>query len=718
MVSISKTISEVEKLSPELASQIKQYVKNHSYGLVFERNLPDAVRLWNKKLEVYDKVHILPFRGQLETDENYKIWRVINIVDNDVVVKKNDDSNEEKVVNIDNVVSVVEYNDEIYPGLKVIDKVERGDKDAPYHMLINAENYHALQMLRYAYAGKVDCIYIDPPYNKRESSDWQYNCSYISDSDEYKHSKWLTMIERRLRLARDLLNFDNSVLIVTIDENEFCRLGLLLEQIFPEVTFKDSSVHMQMISSMISSNGNTREPLFKRTNEYIYILTFGKMSVVPLSLLNDWFLGYKGSSSKDKLNWISFMRTGTHSLRSERPNLFYPIFVSKTTYKVVDVGSPLPLNVDKSTVPDRPDCFTIFPIHSNGQEGCWRYGSSKDQIGQLICNGYFKVSVSRKGCTLYYLSRGEQNKINNHVFDIVGYNSDGSIIVGDANYSVPFVPGSQWKVSSHDATTFGTNLLSKYLINRDFTFPKSLYAVEDVLRFFVVDKPEALIVDFFAGSGTTAHATMLLNHLDGGHRRCISVTNNEVGPDNEKQLTKQGLRPTDEEWQSKGIARYITWERIKAAITGIATNGELVKGDYKFIEEFPMSDGFKENAIFCELTYENYYDVQFDRVFNAIAPVLWMFSGCKGKIIEKLGKGYATTDYYGVLFEYKYLKKFVNAVKKRPFIKHIFVVTDDIERYNSVLQMLNWIDKSNIHRLYERYLDNFELKIKAEGGIE
>ena len=147
------------------------------------------------------------------------------------------------------LVVVAEFRDPIYPGLVSTGKVGRGG-DKSYHTVINAENYHALQALLFTYRGKVDCIYIDPPYNAG-AKDWKYNNSYVESDDLYRHSKWLAFMERRLLIAKEILNPQESVLIVTIDEKEYLRLGLLLEQIFPEAS-------MQMVSSVTNPAGAGR----------------------------------------------------------------------------------------------------------------------------------------------------------------------------------------------------------------------------------------------------------------------------------------------------------------------------------------------------------------------------------------------------------------------------------------------------------------------------
>lgn len=695
MRSIDRDIEEVKKYNPEVAARIQKYVKNHSYGLVFEHNLPEAIRLYTKKPGKGDVVNILPERGKEETDENKISWVVKSIDDNNAVIV-NDSG--ERTISVDDIVTVVSYKDVIYPGLKVVDKVENGNPEDPYHMVINSENYHALEMLAYAYAGKVDCIYIDPPYNTG-ARDWKYNNDYVGQEDQYRHSKWLAFMERRLKLAKQLLNPDDSVLIVTIDEKEYLRLGMLLEQMFPEA-------RIQMISSVINPNGSMRKNAFSRTDEYIYIVMFGGSSPHPISLSEDW-MGKVKNTIKDKIHWMSLRRTGTGRYRKDRPNLFYPIYISNDGKKIVDIGESISLEVDRHSIPDREGCVTIWPLMPDGTECRWQMG--QDTLRDFMNKHCVQIGKFNSDKTaINYLNKSEQKKIIDNKIEILGYREDGSLITDAKLNEASFVPGTQWWISAHDANRNGSKLIQDFIPDRKFPFPKSLYAVEDVMRFFVADKPDALIVDFFAGSGTTLHATMLLNHLDGGHRRCICVTNNEVGENAEKEFVKKGLRPSDEEWQKYGIANYITWERVKAAITGINTQGEPIKGDYKFTEEFPMSDGFKENAVFCELTYESEWPIRLDRAFNAIAPILWMQAGCKGKIIEKIGKAYRYTDNYAVLFDFKQASGFVKTVKDHPSIKTAYVVTDDQRRYSNICKRLAGIGVE-VHRLYESYLKTFEI---------
>src|SRR6185295_18547061 len=109
--------------------------------------------------------------------------------------------------------------------------IRRGPKDRPYHAVLDGENFHALQLFVYLYEGQVDCIYIDPPYNTG-ARNWKYNNRYVDSNDQYRHSKWLAMMKKRLWLARRLLKPNTGVLIVTIDEHEVHHLGMLLERVF------------------------------------------------------------------------------------------------------------------------------------------------------------------------------------------------------------------------------------------------------------------------------------------------------------------------------------------------------------------------------------------------------------------------------------------------------------------------------------------------------
>ena len=706
MANINETISEVAKLNPELARQIQKYVKDHSYGLVFEHNLPEAVRLYKKQPAIGDTVNILAPRGQKETEENSVPW-CVKYIDNGIAYLEHD--GEAKDVPLEDICVLVSYRDVIYPGLKEIDRVERGNPEDPYHMVINSENYHALEALTYAYAGKVDCIYIDPPYNG-EQKDWKYNNDYVDINDQYKHSKWLAFMERRLKLAKQLLNPKKSVLVVTIDEKEYLRLGLLLEQLFPDA-------NVQMITSVISAKGVVRNGQFSRVEEYIYVLQFGSANVQQqlVNMLDD---DVKKVADRE-IEWLGFRRRAPQAKRNSRPNQFYPIYVNNEDGIIQGIGDVVKAGIDRNTVPVLAGCTALWPLSKDGDERLWSLIPEQARIN--LGKGYLRVknwNKTKKTGTVYYLASGSISDIENGLTKIIGKNKDGSI---NAKYieegTTP--PKKVWNMSTHNAETYGTNVLNQIIGNR-FNYPKSIYAVHDVLKFFVSDNPNALIIDFFSGSGTTLHAVNLLNAEDGGHRRCICVTNNEVSEAEEKKFVADGLRPSDPDWEKYGIANYVTWPRTVCSIEGHDVNGNPLEGDYgkpsKDIDlgySLPKADGFKANAVFCELTYESAWPIRLDNAFDAIAPILWMQAGCQGPIIRKIGKSYLTTDYYGVLFDYGQASKFCEKVKNTPTIKTVFVVTDDQRRYSNMCKRLPGIE---VHRLYETFLRTFE--ICGEGGLD
>jgi adenine-specific DNA-methyltransferase len=198
------------------------------------------------------------------------------------------------------------------------------------------------------------------------------------------------------------------------------------------------------------------------------------------------------------------------------------------------------------------------------------------------------------------------------------------------------MPTTNWNRPSHDAQRYGTEVLLSLLSGRRFPFPKSLFAVEDCMRFFVGGKPYATILDFFAGSGTTAHAVMRLNYQDEGRRQSISVTNNEVSEDEETTLKSRGLRAGDPEWEGLGIFEYIAQPRVSAAVTGRTPGGTAVVGDYKFSDAFPMAEGLEENVEFLELKYLDPDDIDLGLAFDDIAALLWLRAGARGPLSAKI----------------------------------------------------------------------------------
>jgi adenine-specific DNA-methyltransferase len=297
---------------------------------------------------------------------------------------------------------------------------------------------------------------------------------------------------------------------------------------------------------------------------------------------------------------------------------------------------------------------------------------------------------------------------------VTGRRDDGSIIVEAGEISTRRTPKTVWNRSGHNAGEHGSRLVSRFIGNRSFPFPKSLYAVEDALRIAVGDNPEAVVVDFFAGSGTTAHAVARLNRQDGGHRQSIVVTNNEVSATEAEALRQQGQRPGDRDWESLGIFEHITRPRITAAITGVTPDGEPVKGDYRFVDEFPMSEGLDENVEFFALTYLDPEDVEIAEAFSGIGPLLWLRAGGRGAMVEHDAPYYAVVETYGVLFNPDRWRRFVSDLHDD--VNTVFIVTDSPSIFAAIASEL----PAGVAavRLYENYLSTFTLNTRRTVPIE
>lgn len=563
MARLEEKIAEIKdpELRGTIAEEVKALKAQKKFGLVFEQHQPEVVRVYRVPV----RAGLTVAKKASALTETYRVSRVRDGLAD--LVKDADDSRESAPV--DSLTVVRRMGQTIHPALVPVDQVQNSDPSQPHHILIEADNYHALQLLDYLYAGKVDCIYIDPPYNTG-ARDWKYNNDYIDGNDGWRHSKWLTFMQKRLELAKRLLNPQTGVLIVTIDEHEVHHLGCLLGEIFPDC-------YRQMITIVSNPKGNT-QGRFSRVEEYALFCFMPQAMVThqPDDLLT------VNSSSVKSVRWANLLRSGSNAQREDRQKLFYPVFIDEQRQAVVDAGDPLPLEVAPDFSITRNGLKGVWPVRSDGSLGNWSVGPAT--LRQLIENGYTSLGrfdSERNTYSIAYLNKKPQKQIESGEISIVSRDDARNTVYLEYTEGISRTPKTVWYRRLHDAGANGSDFLTGIIgKSKLFSFPKSIYAVRDAIAAVVRDKPNALIADFFAGSGTTLNAVNLLNITDGGQRQCILVTNNEVSEEEASTMTARGLQPGDEAWDAVGICRSVTWPRNKYTILGKRDDGTVLIGEY------------------------------------------------------------------------------------------------------------------------------------------
>jgi adenine-specific DNA-methyltransferase len=675
--------------------------RRQRFGLVFEEHVPETTTLVGFPVAVGARVQ------RRNDPEGKKLYLVKAVNSRGKVTIEPESGGDVEYAATKDLMVVKRFGDPIFPALTSLGSVRCGPEDKPHHAVINGENFHALQLLVYLYEGQVDCIYIDPPYNTG-ARDWKYNNRYVDRRDAWRHSKWLSMMEKRLRLSKRLLKSD-GVLVCTIDEHEVNHLGMLLEKVFPQY------LHY-MITIVINPKGREKanfapvdefafyvipdigEDVILRapsnrsiTEEDYHFERFekggeveGDEAVQEKVDVSDDDVG----AEEDEWEYRHARRRGggaeSSSYREKRPNQFYPIYIDEEARTVVRVGQSLPIGKApsfKKVGGLRP----IWPIDSEGRHRCWGFIPSSMQ--RMIDDG--NVFVGR-----YHPQR-----------------DDWTI-----NYRIPKKNTRKlktvWWEKSHDAGTHGTELLKKLLGQPGlFPFPKSVYAVRDCLAAVVRDRPNALILDFFAGSGTTFHATCLLNVQDSGARRCILVTNNEVEEKTARLLQRQNLYPGDRDYERHGIFAQATRPRCEAVVTGKRPDGNKIVGAH--VDGRPFSQGFEENVEFFRVDYLDPDDVDLGNQFDTIFPSLWLAAagiGDRSKVAKSSDMLVPPGAKYAVLFREEKFRRFTRALEARPDITHVWIVTDSEDAFAEMRSALP--ARLIASMLYRDYLRNFRINTR------
>ncbi len=652
-----------ETLKQRIMVEVGKLTKQKKFGLVFEEHLPECTPLYDMEIRRDSKVALK--NGQISD-----IY-IVNTIDGDKAICEHKIDHTQAEFALDELVAIAEFGEPIYPYLKPIDTVCNAPNSDLWHTLIEADNYHALQLLEYLYAGKVDCIYIDPPYNTG-ARDWKYNNDYVDGSDAYRHSKWLSFMEKRLHIAKKLLNPKTGVLIVTIDEHEVHHLRVLLEEIFADY-------YIQMTTDVINPKGVT-QGRFSRVEEY-NIFCFAPEAFVADSednLLNP--------PDKKKIpRWKGLLRSGTDAQREDRENMFYPVLIDTELGKVVGVGQSLPLPQVPNLEEKIDGYATAWPIRKDGSYGRWSVGA--ETLRELIDKGYVscgKFDSSRKTWGISYISQPNQKLIEEGRIVITGRDPKTNVVSVEYASDNNRVIKTVWHRTSHDAGAYGTDLITEIIGQTNaFSFPKSLYATHDSIASIVRRKKDALILDFFAGSGTTLNAINLLNYEDGGSRRCILITNNEVSDSDAKELIKYGNVPGTQIWENHGICRSVTWPRTKYSILGVHSDGTPLQKDY--ITTRTIEDEAERSIKQIRFNPEQIVDI---KIRKDIVSLLG-----KDKLPQSLvkpGIDFVVSEKYNatILFSPSAYEEWIAALDGQDHVTELYVVTTSNKEFKKIKEQL------------------------------
>lgn len=268
-------LARVEATDPSTAKELRRHVEalqgRRQFGLNFEKHTPESVALNGRPITVGDKVRFLPERGKttVESRITWVVTRITGVQGARFAGLLDPSTKDETTRSIEDLVYVADFRDPIYPGLRSSGDPEQSGDASQFHTVINAENYHALELMLFTHQGKVDLIYIDPPYNTGGKTFWLYNDDYVDKDDKYKNSKWLAFMDRRLRLARKLLK-PSGAIMVSIGDDEQHRLRMLMEQVFG-VENHVAQLAVEMSTTSGPKTTNAQQGTIVKNVEYVLI---------------------------------------------------------------------------------------------------------------------------------------------------------------------------------------------------------------------------------------------------------------------------------------------------------------------------------------------------------------------------------------------------------------------------------------------------------------
>lgn len=400
------------------------------------------------------------------------------------------------------------------------------DNGGQMNFLIEGDNLASLKLLEKTHKGKIDLIYIDPPYNTG-AKNWIYDNDYVDSNDLFRHSKWLSFMKNRLKSAYNLLSCD-GIIIVTIDDYEVDTLTLLMDELFGE--------EHRLATIIIKNNPSGRSTVSGVSISHEYALFYCKNDNVKLGRLprNEAQIArYKETDSNGRFEWVNFRKHGGY--KEDAPSMYYPIYVKKdgSSFRIPKLLWNERIKEYSILEESETDELVSLPIDEEGRQRRWKWGLDR----ALTQQSDMSVRLDRNKVPAIYIKARMKEE--------------------------GMLPLTVWDSKEYSSTEYGANLLSKIMGGKKFDYPKSLYAVIDCLKVGNAKK-DTIILDFFAGSGTTGHAVMKLNAEDGGSRKFILCTNNE-----------------------NNICRDVTYERIKRVIAK-----EDYKASLKYfkVDYLPISD--------------------------------------------------------------------------------------------------------------------------------
>lgn len=331
------------------------------------------------------------------------------------------------------------------------------------NLIIKGNNLIALSSLLKRYEGKVKCIYIDPPYNTNNDTNntFKYN-------NNFNHSTWLTFMRNRLEIAERLLIPNEGAMIIAIDENEQAYLGVMLDELFNEY-------ESHMITVVHNPRG-VQGTNFSYTNEFLYFVIPKGKKIIQNRKLDD-----------EEIEFSPLRNWGSESLRTDAKNCFYPILVKNG--EIIGFGDVIEDDVHPSANEIVDNTTYIYPIDIKGVERKWRYArNSVEDIKYLL-----RVFNRKDGFLDIELGK-----------DFGQYKT-------------------VWIDKKFDANAYGKQWLNKIVDDKSFSFPKSIYAVKEAIFSIVSKNKQAIILDFFGGSGTSAEAVSMINNVDNGNRKFIII---------------------------------------------------------------------------------------------------------------------------------------------------------------------------------------------------